>query len=394
MRRAIPGTISGLPTDVERRERDGRERQWRDRSRSRPTTTASFSSRVGRRLRARAARPTSSRTRSTTSPATFAEHDSDEFYWDTNGTGWYQPFGERLARACTCPTSSPAQLTGQAACYYGYEGSSTTCELTRTRRGGRVVSSRCRPDLAVPERHRRDRLRAAHLRAARTTAYFGSISGWLQLAERCSWRSPLISGHHRCAELRSPTAAVARRSSRSTRRAEGSSTSSAILIGTSRARRAVASARRLGRHPGGSHRRDPNTGMVRARLDYMLELVDATAARRGRAPARPALFGYQLAPGTGYLMSKTRPVPERSTCRRSRLGDDGGHARRLPPARSRSCTHPARSLLVLVGAGVRRSPPGDHDGQTRSAGSCPCCCRAARSADLCSSSSRSSPASR
>ncbi len=36
----------------------------------------------------------------------FSNTDADEFYWDTNGTDWPQPFGELTAR-CTCRPPSP-----------------------------------------------------------------------------------------------------------------------------------------------------------------------------------------------------------------------------------------------------------------------------------------------
>jgi uncharacterized membrane protein YgcG len=52
----------------------------------------------------------------------------DEFYWDTNGTGWAQPFGEVSATVRVSAEITPA-LTGEAFCYYGYEGSSDRCQI-------------------------------------------------------------------------------------------------------------------------------------------------------------------------------------------------------------------------------------------------------------------------
>src|SRR5690606_5149064 len=52
----------------------------------------------------------------------------DEFYWDTNGTGWRQPFGEVTATVRVHADLVPA-LTGDAYCYYGYEYSSDRCEI-------------------------------------------------------------------------------------------------------------------------------------------------------------------------------------------------------------------------------------------------------------------------
>jgi uncharacterized membrane protein YgcG len=53
----------------------------------------------------------------------------DEFFWDTNGTGWRQPFGEVNA---TLRVSSEIRsaLTGESYCYYGYEGSTDQCQIT------------------------------------------------------------------------------------------------------------------------------------------------------------------------------------------------------------------------------------------------------------------------
>lgn len=51
----------------------------------------------------------------------------DEFYWDVNGTGWKQPFGEVMATLRVSPELA-ANLTGAAACYQGYEGSAVPCE--------------------------------------------------------------------------------------------------------------------------------------------------------------------------------------------------------------------------------------------------------------------------
>lgn len=52
----------------------------------------------------------------------------DEFYWDTNGTGWAQPFGEVSATVRVHAGLVPA-LTGEAVCYYGYEGTTDQCDV-------------------------------------------------------------------------------------------------------------------------------------------------------------------------------------------------------------------------------------------------------------------------
>ena len=60
----------------------------------------------------------------------FSDTDDDEFYWDVNGTGWEQPFGEVSAKV-SLAGSLASKLNGKTACYYGPEGSTTKCELTK-----------------------------------------------------------------------------------------------------------------------------------------------------------------------------------------------------------------------------------------------------------------------
>jgi len=57
----------------------------------------------------------------------FTDTDDDEFYWDINGTGWGQPFGEVSATIDIAPELTGA-LNGHAACYQGSEKSSAPCD--------------------------------------------------------------------------------------------------------------------------------------------------------------------------------------------------------------------------------------------------------------------------
>jgi len=59
----------------------------------------------------------------------FANVPDDEFYWDTNGTQWSQPFGEVSVTVYTDKNISPTQ-SKTASCYQGAEGSSTKCTAT------------------------------------------------------------------------------------------------------------------------------------------------------------------------------------------------------------------------------------------------------------------------
>ncbi|WP_308466463.1 DUF2207 domain-containing protein [Rathayibacter soli] len=61
----------------------------------------------------------------------FADTNADEFYWDTNGTAWLQPFDQVTARVHLAPGLS-SELTGKQACYRGIEGSTRRCTIARS----------------------------------------------------------------------------------------------------------------------------------------------------------------------------------------------------------------------------------------------------------------------
>ena len=52
----------------------------------------------------------------------------DEFFWDTNGTGWDQPFAEVNA-TLRVDSDLRSALTGEAYCYYGFESSTDRCTI-------------------------------------------------------------------------------------------------------------------------------------------------------------------------------------------------------------------------------------------------------------------------
>lgn len=59
---------------------------------------------------------------------------ADEFFWDVNGTGWAQPFGEVSATVLVDPQVRGA-LTGDARCYWGYDGTANDCVIRETSDG-------------------------------------------------------------------------------------------------------------------------------------------------------------------------------------------------------------------------------------------------------------------
>lgn len=56
----------------------------------------------------------------------FADTGDDEFYWDVNGIGWDQPFGE-VSAGVTVPAELASELSGANACYQGPQNSTTPC---------------------------------------------------------------------------------------------------------------------------------------------------------------------------------------------------------------------------------------------------------------------------
>jgi uncharacterized membrane protein YgcG len=62
--------------------------------------------------------------------AHFSDSGGDEFYWDINGDGWAQSFGE-VSAAIHLSGHFVDALTGDAACFLGYYGGLDECELVR-----------------------------------------------------------------------------------------------------------------------------------------------------------------------------------------------------------------------------------------------------------------------
>jgi len=67
--------------------------------------------------------------------------DTDEFYWDVNGTGWAQPFGKVTATVTITPELSKILQADGISCYVGAQGATEACDgKTSTEQGG--VTSR------------------------------------------------------------------------------------------------------------------------------------------------------------------------------------------------------------------------------------------------------------
>jgi uncharacterized membrane protein YgcG len=62
----------------------------------------------------------------------YRDTNDDEFYWDTNGTGWAVPIEHLSAQLHIVGTDLPKTLSGKQSCYQGSAGSTTPCDITKT----------------------------------------------------------------------------------------------------------------------------------------------------------------------------------------------------------------------------------------------------------------------
>lgn len=80
----------------------------------------------------------------------FADTEADEFQRDLNGTGWDQPFGE-VTSTLTMDAELAEDLTGNAACYLGDQGSTDLCDIESAEEDGSVVFRTSATDLGPGE---------------------------------------------------------------------------------------------------------------------------------------------------------------------------------------------------------------------------------------------------
>jgi uncharacterized membrane protein YgcG len=231
----------------------------------------------------------------------FADTNDDEFYWDTNGTGWSQPFGSVTARVHV-PTALASALTGDVACYQGYEGSGETCELQRAEEKDGLVFTTSVADVAAYENVTVVLGFAPHTFVERDRSYFGSPFAIPQLL---SLGAAII-------------AAIWAIWLRMTRLADGRGrptiiaeytppkgldlfTAASILKRTGKGAAAQFVDLAVRKHI--RIIETPKTGLFARGTTYLLELVDAKGLEGAPLTLAYALFGFQLQPGTGYLMT-------------------------------------------------------------------------------------------
>ncbi|MBN9238162.1 MAG: hypothetical protein BGO97_00655 [Micrococcales bacterium 70-64] len=225
----------------------------------------------------------------------------EEFYWDTNGTGSDQPYGTATSRVHV-PAALAASLTGDASCYRGVAGSTTSCDLKRSDEDGGVVFTTTEADLGPRENVTVDIAFSSGTFVPRDDAYFGSPLGFVQLAGvggsaiAVIWAAVLR--RTRLADGRGRPTIIAEYSPP---KGMDPFTASVLLKKTGRAAAAtfmdlaVRRAIRIIEVPG--------TGFFSRGPSYVLELVDASGLEGPELNLAQALFGYQLQPGTQYAMT-------------------------------------------------------------------------------------------
>lgn len=133
----------------------------------------------------------------------FDDVGADEFYWDVNGADWRQPFGRVSATLIVPPELSDA-LTGQQACYQGYQGATQQCAITAapsTDGGATVVASA--DQLAAFQTMTIAVGFEAGTFATFDSTYFGSPWGWAQgIAALFAGGAAVFAGITRSRKLR------------------------------------------------------------------------------------------------------------------------------------------------------------------------------------------------
>ena len=256
----------------------------------------------------------------------FESTDDDEFYWDTNGTGWYQPFGSVTARVHV-PAVLAGSLTGDAACYFGYEGVGTPCEIQASGDAGGTVFTMTVADVAPSQNLTFAIGFEPHTFVPRDESYFGSMYGWLQVLALggvvLSLVIAIVLRATYLGDARGRPTIIAEY----TPPDEPEIITSAIVIGKSR--RAIAAT--LVDLAVRGHIRiieTPAQGFFARGNDYLLELQDGTGLDGHERQLATAMFGWNLVPGTGYLMSRSdtvlsqhvRGIIQSATARASSLG--------------------------------------------------------------------------
>ncbi|MDP3208715.1 MAG: DUF2207 domain-containing protein, partial [Rhodoglobus sp.] len=215
--------------------------------------------------------------------------------------GWYQYFATVSARV-HIPSALAASLTQQNACYRGYQGSTTTCELAVSEDADGVVIGASEDQIGAFENVTVAVGFAPHTFVPRDDSYLGSQHAPIQLIAVFAsiaallWaivlrRGVLADGRGRptvIAEYAPPEGLDLVTASVLLKKTPRAAAAQFVDFAVKRRIRIVETAK---------------TGWFSKGSDYLLELLDPTDLSGPELTLAVALFGYRLEPGTGYLMS-------------------------------------------------------------------------------------------
>ncbi|EAR25153.1 hypothetical protein A20C1_01156 [marine actinobacterium PHSC20C1] len=230
----------------------------------------------------------------------FANTDADEWYWDTNGVGWDQPFGTVTSTVHLGEGLAQA-LVAEPQCYWGYEGSKDACEITATDESEFVATQSpldARQNVTVVFGFKPGTF------SARDSSYFASGAGFGQPIGAFGALVAVIWA------LRTRRTKLADASGRPTIIAEYSPpwdvsvVTAALILG--KRNRAVA-AQILNFAVRGKLRilESESSGFFSSKPAYRLELVDPTGVGGAELGILRALFGTSLQHGSGRDLAKT-----------------------------------------------------------------------------------------
>ncbi|MWV58665.1 DUF2207 family protein [Rathayibacter sp. VKM Ac-2754] len=177
MQRAIPLEYEGHPTDVRMisvTDGDGAPRPFETESDDGILLVTSAEDDFVRGSRTYVFTYTQ---RDVTLPASGTDSGQDEFYWDTNGTAWRQPF-DRFDIRVELDEGLADAATGTARCYRGVAGSTDGCTID----GGDGVLTASGSDLSPGENVTVALGFAPGTFTPRDDSYLASGWAWLQLA--------------------------------------------------------------------------------------------------------------------------------------------------------------------------------------------------------------------
>lgn len=278
----------------------------------------------------------------------FGDTGVEEFYWDTNGTGWPQPFGSVTARVHVSGELT-ASLTDDVACYFGVGGSRDLCDVARSEGddGGAVFTSTVHnltagENLTVAIGFDRGAF------VPRDDRYLASPLGWLQLAAIAGAVALAVwAVFRRFTTLRDGRGRPTIIAEYVPPKDVGVLTSAVVIGKTTRAAAGMFVELAVNRNIRIIEAK--STSWFSRKPTYTLELVRSDGVSDQQWQLLSALFGFGLVPGTQYTMKSkdvtlSKQVLSIVTLARKRAVTDGWR-KRIPAA-----TQVLPTILVILAA--------------------------------------------